>query len=224
MKPKDLKAPFNFEDRTPLIQQGVFYVPNYYQHYQKFTFPFLEVLFKNSNPLHVECCSGNGEWIVKKAQAYPQINWIAIEMKFERIRKIYSKRFNFQIKNLFIVCGRAEVFLKEYLFSNCVDAFYINFPDPWPKTKHKKHRLIQSSFIQELSRVIKSRKMVHLVSDAYEYIQQVEKEFKKIRGFKKGDKTLPFEGHYGSSYFERLWCSKGRKIYTLTYLNHKSCE
>ncbi len=224
MRPKDLKAPFDFKEkeRIPLIQEGVFYIPSYAQDGQTFVFPSLKTLFKNSYPIYIECCSGNGEWAIEKAQTYPQINWITIEMRFNRVRKIYSKRFNLQIKNLFIVCGRAEIFIKKYLLSNCIDAFYVNFPDPWPKRKHEKYRLIQKPFIQELSRVMKPRKIFHLVSDAFQYIKQIEKEMGEIQNFKKWDIEKPFGNHYGNSYFERLWLSKKRKIYSLTYLNDKN--
>lgn len=215
MKPKDLKPPFSFEERRPLIQNEIFYVPTYYQAHDTFSFPSWEALFGNAHPISIEYCSGNGEWILEKAEKNPEVNWVAVEMKFDRVRKIHSKRTNRQIENLFIVCGEAQVFTREYVPESSVDAIYVNFPDPWPKDRHAKHRLIQAPFVSEMLRVMKPKGKMSLVSDAIDYVKQMQGEVGQV------DHLTPVspsgEKSYGSSYFERLWRSLGRDIHFLEY-------
>ena len=157
MKPKDLKSPFSFEERTPLLKDGVLYVPEYYDNHSAFGHLDWKVIFGNTNPVSIEFCSGNGEWIIQKAQDNPDTNWVAVELQFERVRKIYSKRHNLGINNLLIVCGEALTFARHYVADASVEQAYINFPDPWPKKRHAKHRLIKPPFPKELARIVTYR-------------------------------------------------------------------
>ena len=143
MKKKDFIIPFKYEDRRPIIINGLLYIPdNYFLHSQA----DIEILFNNTNPIFLEYCSGNGEWIIEKAKKFININWIAVEYSFDRARKIFVKKHNENIENLFIVFGEALIFTKCYLKDSFIDHVFINFPDPWPKTKHKKNRLVQNRY------------------------------------------------------------------------------
>jgi len=220
MKPQDLKAPYSFKERRPCIQDRIFYVPTYYPKYDDFTFPSWKELFGNENPVHIEYCTGNGEWVLNKARENPEVNWVAVELKFNRVRKIHSKRSNRGIGNLFIVCGEAQIFTREYLSQNCVEAIYVNFPDPWPKDRHAKHRLIQTPFMEGIFKAVKPGGKALLVSDAQDYVKQMEEEIGKVSGWKRSDSED--QSSYGTSYFERLWLSKGLSIHFLEYQCEKS--
>ena len=213
MKPKDLPYPYKWEDRHPLLKDKVFYVPDYYMEHRRKLFPSFQELFGNNHPIHLEFCSGNGEWIIHRAQENPEINWVAVEMWFERVRKFYSKRFNGHIDNLMIISGEGLTFSREYLQDASVDAAYINFPDPWPKDRHAKHRIIQNPFVNELRRVVKKGGHVTLVTDNIPYKKQMESE---MGGWPKVDVS---HENYGSSFFERLWRSHGLDIHHLCYAN-----
>lgn len=215
VKPKDLKFPYLFEERTPCIQDSIFYIPEFYPSYEEFSFPLWKEIFGNSNPVHIEYCSGNGEWILNKANAYPDINWVAVELKFKRVRKIHAKRINRDVQNLFIVCGKAQVFTSTYLMRNCAEAVYINFPDPWPKSRHAKHRLTQAPFLRSVLQVVKPGGKLKLVSDDLCYVEQTKREFGEIPDWKL--RPCGDGGEYGTSYFDRLWRSKGHDIYHLDY-------
>lgn len=214
MKPKELPYPYRWEERRPLLKGKVFYVPEYYQAHQKELFPHLQDYFGNEHPVHLEYCSGNGEWILKKAMEYPEINWIAVEMWFERVRKIYSKTINYGVENLLIISGEGLTFSREYLSDRCLDQVYVNFPDPWPKERHAKHRLIQRPFVEELRRTVKKGGTVTLVTDDPRYKQQMEEAM--------GEWSQVNTSHenYGSSFFERLWRSHGLPIHYLCYANY----
>jgi tRNA (guanine-N7-)-methyltransferase len=140
MKPKNFKCPVTWEERRPLIHDRVLFVPQYYDRHHEWTFPGWESpeVFGRKAPIEVEYCTGNGAWIIEKALANPDRNWVAVEVQFERVRKIWSKMCNEKITNLFIVCGEALTYTRFYVPSHSFSAAYINFPDPWPKEKHAK--------------------------------------------------------------------------------------
>ncbi|HEY4831009.1 MAG TPA: tRNA (guanine(46)-N(7))-methyltransferase TrmB, partial [Waddliaceae bacterium] len=170
MKPKALQA-VPFKERRPLLEDQVFFVPIHYTGYEHFTLPDLSIYFGNDHPVSVEFCSGNGDWIIEKAKLDPSKNWIAVEKRFDRVKKIWSKLKNHHLSNLLIVCGEACTFAHYYLLSDKIEEVYINFPDPWPKMKHAKHRLMQSIFLDELSRILMPGKKVTVVTDDFSYLQ-----------------------------------------------------
>ncbi len=213
MKPKDLPYPYKWEDRHPLLKDKIFYVPEYYFEHQKELFPNLHDYFGNDNPIHLEYCSGNGEWIINRARQNPSVNWVAVEIWFERVRKIYSKMVNYGIENLIIISGEGVTFSREYLSDSCIDAAYVNFPDPWPKDRHAKHRIIQRPFVEELRRTVKREGTVTLVTDNIPYKEQMEYEMQEW------PKIEMVHEDYGSSFFERLWLSHGLEIHHMCYVN-----
>jgi tRNA (guanine-N7-)-methyltransferase len=210
MRPKDLKSMFTWEDRKPVLQDGLLCVPRYYEKHGDFSQKISEI-FGNDKPICVEFCSGNGEWIARASQAYPEFNWVAVEKQFKRTRKIWAKKKNLGLDNLLPVCGLAEDFCSYYMKEDKIHRGFVNFPDPWPKNSHAKNRIIQTPFINMLTSVFKSGGDLTLVTDDMNYSEQMmyvmslDKRWKNIE-----DKSLPAE--YGSSYFNRLWESMGKGI------------
>jgi len=207
MKPKEFIQPYTWEDRRPHLFEKVFFVPEYYSDHDASQLPPLADFFGNDNPIHLEYCSGNGEWIADKALENPDINWIGVEIKFERVRQLFSKRHNREIDNLLIVCGEAHTFTREYLPDGSLDAIYINFPDPWPKGRHAKHRLVSPAFAKEVSRALKKDGTATLVTDDKPYFELIQSSF--ATGWTQLQASLE---EYGSSFFDRLWRSLNRTI------------
>lgn len=223
MKPKDLKKLFTFDERRPAFDDCIFYVPYYYAHYQEFVPPTFVEFFGNQHPVCVEYCSGNGDWIIEKAASNPDKNWIAVERRFDRVRKIWSKLKNQQLKNILVVSGEAETFTHHYLQDHVLEAVYINFPDPWPKMKHAKNRLLQIPFLNELARVLAPRKTLTVVTDDFPYLEQTVSELcshpRFLPFFSAPYYQLELPG-YGSSWFENLWRARGREIHYTTFVTH----
>ncbi len=216
MKPKDLRFPYSWEERKPLLQDNILFIPHYYFCHENWTMPQFSTIFRNDKPINAEFCSGNGEWVINKALKQPECNWIAVEKNFDRVRKIWSKRENLQLKNLLIVSGYAEELTKYYLPDHCLSNVFVNFPDPWPKDKHAKNRLFQPTFIENLSRKLIDSAMAYLVTDDFDYLQQMIREMLKNTHW-TAYFPHPFyrqnPSHYGESWFERLWKKKGRNIF-----------
>lgn len=212
-----LKQPFEWENRQILIQDRVFYVPDGYNQFDQFKFPgwthpdtFLE-----ERPICLEYCSGNGDWIAEKAKQHPEFNWVGIDKKFERTKKIWSKIKRFDLKNLLAVCGEGFRITQHYIEPNSVHAVFINFPDPWPKKRHHKHRIIQTPFIQEIYRILNSGGTLTFVTDDQEYSEFMLEQMAQVQGFVS---VFPNPGYttdypgYGNSFFESLWRQQGKCI------------
>jgi tRNA (guanine-N7-)-methyltransferase len=217
MKAKDLKPPFDWNSRRVLIHDRIWYSPLRHETAEEFVFPGWNspALFENDNPIHVEYCSGNGAWIIDKAVNFPEVNWVAVEMKFQRVSKIWAKIKTLNLKNLIVICGEGCNATKKYIPTDSVSQSYINFPDPWPKNKHAKNRLIQGEFTTEVARTLKSDGSFTLVTDDAGYSEQMIDVLRQNKQF-ASEYPEPFYRvdveNYGKSYFEELWRSKNRTI------------
>ncbi|MCB1113629.1 MAG: tRNA (guanosine(46)-N7)-methyltransferase TrmB [Chlamydiia bacterium] len=215
MKPDDLKSPFTWDERRVCYEDRVLYVPEHYDKVSEFKFPGWSGLFGSDKPLMVEYCSGNGHWIVERAKNFPQFNWIAIEKKFVRVRKIWSKLKNEGLDNLIAVCGEGKKVSAHFFSHGTVAEAFINFPDPWPKKRHIKNRIIQPPFVSELYRILGDDGKVNLVTDDPDYSNWMIAVMQGHTGF-KSDFPAPFyqvdQDGYGSSWFDELWRSKGKQI------------
>ena len=221
MRPKDLKAPFRWVERRVVLQEEVLYVPDLCDH-GNWLFPGWAELFGNSHPIHVEYCAGNGEWVVNKALDNADVNWVAVEKRFDRVRQIWSKGKNAGVENLLIVCGEAHQVTRLYFPRGSVEAVYINFPDPWPKQRHAKHRLIHSPFVGEVRRILVEEGTLTFVTDDPEYAQRFLDQMEGEEGFAL-DFTRDELPGYGGSWFERLWREKGKTIRYTRYQKRLPC-
>src|SRR2546421_1458071 len=103
-------------------------------------------LFPNKQPLEVELGSGDGSFLVEYARLRPEHNFIGVERLFGRIRKMDRKARGAGLTNLWGVRIESAYFLEYLLPSHSAVALHIYFPDPWPKRKHRRHRLVNERF------------------------------------------------------------------------------
>lgn len=219
VKPRDLKSPYRGQEEwLACLQPGILFAPRAKSVVED---PFVmppwshEALFGNELPVVVEYCSGNGGWIAQQAAADPSRNWVAVEMLFDRARKIWSKRENRALSNLFIVCGEALDVTQRYFSSHAISQLFINFPDPWPKRRHADKRLLRPVFLREMRRILAADSPVTFVTDDPDYslatIQLFLEEGSGFASALPAPHYQPLEEGYGSSFFEELWRDKGRE-------------
>lgn len=182
----------------------------------EFQFPGWDRLFIASQPVKIEYCSGNGLWLAERAQNEPNANWMGLELKFDRIKKIWSKIENRQLKNLLAVWGEGFDVTKRYIPDNSVSEVYVNFPDPWPKRRHAKYRIIQPLFAEQIHRILQPEGTVSLVTDDVDYSKQMVRVMTKQPGFAscypEPHFVTEYPGYGPVSYFEDLWRSQGKGI------------
>ncbi|MBS0622376.1 MAG: tRNA (guanine(46)-N(7))-methyltransferase TrmB [Verrucomicrobia bacterium] len=224
VSPKDLYYPFSETSKKVLLKDGVLYLPDK-ELLEEGSFYFAwdeNELFPQRLPIHIEYCSGNGDWVIEKAKADPSTNWIAVERQFARVRKIWSKKVNGQLSNLLIIYGEAFQVTRDCFPAAAFAAASIHFPDPWPKRRHAKHRLLAAPFFEQVHRVLKKDAPFTLVTDHFESATRSVEALNQHGGFYSQHPSPhwvepPLEA--GTSWFERLWRSQGCKIYSLCYIN-----
>lgn len=103
-------------------------------------------IFKNNNPIRIEIGMGKGNFIIGMAEKYSNINFIGIE-KYESVMvRAIEKLNNIDLPNLKLIRMDAKDIDK--VFNKEIDTIYLNFSDPWPKTRHAKRRLTSDIFLK----------------------------------------------------------------------------
>ena len=214
--PHTLTLPFAWEDKKALIYERMLIIP------QKgdvsyFTLPPLSdsTLFGNHNDVVVEYCSGNGSWIATKAKNNPDKNFLAVEMCFDRARKIWKKIHAHNLPNLVVAWAEGLQLTRDFLPKNTISEIYINFPDPWPKRRHAKYRIINKPFLDELHKILKIDGTITVVTDDEGFSDWTISHFLNHPGLLSTISEPYFKeppADYGSSFFEELWKSKGKTI------------
>lgn len=184
---------------------------------QKFIFPGWNSpqIFGNDHPVFIEYCSGNGAWIAEKAAAHPELNWVAVEYKFSRVKKIWGHIQRRQLSNLFIINGEALEVTKNFFAASSIAGVYINFPDPWPKRTHAKHRIINPHFAKEVARILIPEACLTFVTDNHAFSDWSLGILLAMQAFTPLYPTPHYITEwptYGNSFFDTLWRSKGKVI------------
>ncbi len=130
-------------------------------------------LFPKDQPLEVELGSGDGSFLADYARLHPEHNFIGVERLLGRLRKLDRKGRRAGLTNLRGVRIECSYFLEHLLPRRATSALHVYFPDPWPKRKHRRHRLINERFPGLASRALVPGGTVYLRTDDEDYFQQM---------------------------------------------------
>lgn len=117
----------------------------------------------NNNPIHIEIGMGKGDFIIGMALKYPNINFIGIEKYDSVLVKATRKLEELDIKNLKLILYDANDIDK--LFDKEISNIYLNFSDPWPKTRHERRRLTSFSFLEKYDKIFIDSKNIVMKTD-----------------------------------------------------------
>ena len=140
-------------------------------------------LFPVEQPLELELGCGDGSFTLQYALANPGRNIVALERLLGRITKLDRKGHRAGLKNLRLLRAEAAYVLEYLLPPDLLDALHIYFPDPWPKKRHHKNRLISEPFPPLAKRLVREGGIVYLRTDNIEYFEQMLEVFGDANGF-----------------------------------------
>ena len=164
-----------------------------YDHWNKFEIPLQGIinpkeLFPSLKPKEVvfEIGSGMGEATSQIAANNPDTGYVAVEVHKPGIGALIIRAENLGVRNLKII--NADIFevLTKHANDHSIDAFHIFFPDPWPKRKQHKRRLLQPTFIEILAKKLIPGGLINIATDWYPYAQEIEKNFAANANFNGG--------------------------------------
>ena len=115
---------------------------------------------------------GNGEALFTSAANHPDIDHLGIEVHEPGIGHLLMLLERAKLDNVRVIARDAVEVLDRQLDDASIDVVRIFFPDPWPKKRHHKRRLLQSSFVAELARVLKPGGFLHIATDWANYAEQ----------------------------------------------------
>lgn len=130
-------------------------------------------VFGRNAPLCVEIGFGNGDCLAKLAAANPDKDYIGIEVHRPGVGHLIMQLEEHKLTNVRIYCHDAIDILTNNLADDSLSAVHLFFPDPWPKKRHHKRRIVQNSFIALLAKKLKPSGYFHAATDWENYAQSM---------------------------------------------------
>jgi tRNA (guanine-N7-)-methyltransferase len=176
-------------------------------------------VFGNAHPVEMEIGMGKGTFITEQAKAHPDANYFGIEYARWFWRYASDRLRRNKCLNARTVRAEAMYFLSEFVADASISVLHIYFPDPWPKKRHHKRRLLQDPFMRQIERVLTpSAGRLQVVTDHKDYFDQVEQLLKASPCLKIIEYNRPgsaAEGEFVGTNFERKYQRESRPFYAI---------
>lgn len=177
-------------------------------------------LFQNDSPLKLEIGFGTGNFLIEMAVREPGSNFVGMDFYHKGIRKIITRINKLQLENIRIVYGDAREKIPLIFQDNELKEIFINFPDPWPKKRHIKRRLLKPQFIKALSKKLEKGGEVHVATDSKNYAREI------LVNFQTESSLLNINGNLGfldkredrpKTKYEKNFLSLGENIFYMDF-------
>jgi tRNA (guanine-N7-)-methyltransferase len=175
-------------------------------------------LFGNSNPVELEIGTGKGTFLTEQAKTRPDTNFFGIEWARWFWRYASDRLRRHGCTNARTVRAEANFFLTEFIPDASISVLHIYFPDPWPKARHQKRRLIQPNFMPLVDRILVPGGRLQIVTDHQGYFEENIDPTVRGSNLKLIDYNRPgsaSEGEFVGTNFERKYKREGRPFYAL---------
>jgi len=180
----------------------------------KYLVDFSEVNFQKSlsnKVIVLDIGCGEGEFIAELASRHPDKEFLGVEIKYGRIIKCLRKTKLNDLSNLKFALCDATIFIEKILPSNSLNKVFINNPDPWPKEKHEKNKLIRPSFLRSLYSKMKRKSALYIKTDSRDYFKKIKEDIKKTK-FSIDTTKNNFDSSLTLTKFQELYKKGDRKI------------
>lgn len=180
----------------------------------------LDQIFNRANPKILEIGFGMGHSLSVQAEAMPESDFLGVEVHLPGLGALLAVLVEKSLSNVRVIEGDAVEILEQYLPDESFDKIQIFFPDPWPKQRHHKRRLIQAEFVDLLSTKLKRGGVLHLATDWEDYALQMMKVLSANARLKnkiaEGLYAIPV--NRASTKFENRGLKLGHKIWDLLFV------
>ena len=173
----------------------------------------LRELFGNSNPVVLEIGSGKGRFLLNSAAARPDVNFIGIEKSLHYHRVIVHRAERAGLSNVRVINHDAFAVLSRMLPSGSMSEIHIYFPDPWPRPRERKRRLIREEVLEQIERVLSRTGFGIYVTDYAEYFEKSVPLLSAVFSVEAGEVRA---GDPRTNY-EAKYRREGRPIYQATF-------
>ena len=129
--------------------------------------------FGRSAPVMLEIGSGMGETTARLAEAAPETNYVAVDVYQPGLAQLMMRAESADLKNLRLLRGDAVVLLERHVPEESLSGVRIYYPDPWPKKKHHKRRLVQPSLVSVIASRLVPGGTLHLATDWEHYAEHM---------------------------------------------------
>jgi tRNA (guanine-N7-)-methyltransferase len=133
----------------------------------------LDALFGRSAPRTVEIGFGNGENLAKMAAAHPERDYLGVEVHRPGVGRLLLALEALHLTNVRVICHDAVEVLGRQISQHSLDEVVILFPDPWPKKRHHKRRLIQGEFVELVAQRLRPGGVLRLATDWQPYAEEM---------------------------------------------------
>jgi tRNA (guanine-N7-)-methyltransferase len=170
-------------------------------------------IFPPKKKFFLELGSGWGEVAISLAKENPDTGFVLLEKKPDRLKSTIQEIEKYNLENIRFLTANFNWFLVEFFEANSFDTILLNFPDPWPKKKHLKHRTFDEAFPNKLNHLLKKGGKFMFASDYGPYCRQVIRILRKQQNI-FSDPTYQFSRpDFPISVFEEEKKSENKRIY-----------
>ena len=178
----------------------------------------LNQIFPEKTKVIMEIGSGMGEATAQIAKANPEVGYVAVEMHSPGLAALLILINQMELENIKLIREDATYLLANHIPDNSLDGIHLLFPDPWPKNRQHKRRIVQSEFIEMVGRKLKPGGFIHIATDWQPYADWIKVRFDKSGCFSGGVVNRP--SWRVLSKFEGQGLRKGHQVTDFKYIKN----
>jgi tRNA (guanine-N7-)-methyltransferase len=174
----------------------------------------------SKRPLVLEIGFGRGEFLTALAANDPEIDFLGIEISGKRVLKLARRIARTEFTNLRLLHGKAERIVSDLLPEGCLSQCWINFPDPWPKKRHLRRRLVGPRFVERISARLALGGELHLATDHVEYAEMMDEALageSRLKNLFAPDRYREDVPGREPTAYELAWRAQGRECRFFSY-------
>jgi tRNA (guanine-N7-)-methyltransferase len=169
-------------------------------------------IFQDERPVEIDLGSGSGRFLIEASRLYPERNFLGVERLLGRVRKTLRAISRLGLSNARVLRVEIHYAVRFLLPAGSVSRLHISFPDPWPKRRHHRRRLIDGDFLAASARALAPEGELWIKTDHPDYFRWIRQAVITQEGLFV---QVPWSDEYPLTDFEETYRSQNTPIYQL---------